>query len=220
MNYRVVLRILGKILCVGGALMLFPLLIALIYKEYTVMLWLLVPIAAQLAIGGGLQFIRKDKLQGEKIYAKEGFVVVALAWVLLSLFSALPYTLGGYIPSYIDAVFEMVSGFTTTGATILGDSVVIEDLPQALLMWRAFTHWIGGMGVLVFVMAFLPQSDIKSIHLMRAEVPGPSVGKLVSRIRLTARILYGIYLGLTVVQFVLLLCGGIGGVLGVNLRKR
>lgn len=132
-------------------------------------------------------------------------MITALSWILISLFGALPFFISGWIPSYIDAVFETVSGFTTTGATIFTE---VESLPRSILVWRSFSHWIGGMGVLVFIMAFVPLSGGRNMHIMKAESTGPDVGKLVPRVRTTALLLYSIYLGLTLLQFVLLLCGG------------
>ena len=161
-------------------------------------------ITSGLLIATGL-LMGLPKPDSKRIYAREGFVMVSLAWILMSLFGALPFTLSGAIPSYIDAFFETVSGFTTTGASVLTD---IEALPDSLLFWRSFTHWIGGMGVIVFVLAFLPQKEMQSMHIMRAEVPGPTVGKLVSKTRATARILYKIYTVMTVAEIIALrLCG-------------
>ena len=145
------------------------------------------------------------KPKNNSIYAKEGLVIVALSWITLSIFGALPFWLSGAIPSYIDALFETVSGFSTTGATILSSGEAIEALPKSLLMWRSFTHWVGGMGVLVFIMAFLPLSGGRNMHIMKAESPGPTVGKLVPKVRKTAFILYSIYFGLTMLEFIFLL---------------
>ena len=145
------------------------------------------------------------KPEKRTIYGKEGMVIVASAWILWSLFGALPFTLSGSIPSYLDAFFETVSGFTTTGSSILTD---VEALPQGMLFWRSFTHWIGGMGVLVFVMVLTTLDKKNSMYLMRAEVPGPEKDKLVPRTMSTARILYGMYLGLTLIEVILLLLGG------------
>ncbi len=143
------------------------------------------------------------KIKNERIYAREGFVIVSLSWILMSFFGALPFVFSGAIPSVIDAVFETVSGFTTTGATILNE---IESLPKSILFWRSFTHWIGGMGVIVFVLAFLPRKDMQSMHILRAEVPGPTVGKIVSKTMVTARILYVIYTVLTLIEVIALIC--------------
>jgi len=200
MNYKMVFSIIGKVMVIEALLMIFPLLVGVIYTE-NVYLAFLVPMVALVGIGLPLSFIKtKDK----SIYAKEGFVTVALTWIIMSLFGALPFVLSGQIPNFIDAVFETVSGFTTTGSSIL---LEVESLYNSIQFWRLFTHWIGGMGVLVFVLAILPASESGIMHVFRAEAPGPSVGKLVSKLTFTARILYGIYMVLTVVEVVFLLCG-------------
>lgn len=157
-------------------------------------------IAAVLAV-----LLTLPKLKHGDIYAREGFVSVALSWLLMSLVGALPFVFSGEIPSYVDAFFEIVSGFTTTGASIL---VNVEELSNASLLWRSLSHWIGGMGVLVFIMAVLPLSEERSMHIMRAEVPGPQVGKLVPRIRHSSAITYLIYIALTVILIILLCLGG------------
>jgi trk system potassium uptake protein TrkH len=151
---------------------------------------------------GALFVWRKPK--DSVLYAREGFVIVSLSWILLSLFGAIPFCISGTIPNYLDALFETVSGFTTTGASILTE---VEPLPRCMLMWRSFTHWVGGMGVLVFIMAFIPLSGGQNMHIMKAESPGPSVSKLVPRVKTTALILYSIYIVMTLVMFVLLLFG-------------
>ena len=159
-----------------------------------------------MALSGALGFLlTRVKPYSDVIYAKDGFVVVSLGWVLMSMIGALPFVLSGDIPHYIDALFETVSGFTTTGASILED---VEGLSRGCMFWRSFTHWIGGMGVLVFIMAVLPMSGEHSMHIMRAEVPGPTVGKLVPRASQTAKILYLIYIAMTVLEMLLLLLGG------------
>ena len=159
-----------------------------------------------MALSGALGFLlTRVKPYSDVIYAKDGFVVVSLGWVLMSMIGALPFVLSGDIPHYIDALFETVSGFTTTGASILED---VEGLSRGCMFWRSFTHWIGGMGVLVFIMAVLPMSGEHSMHIMRAEVPGPTVGKLVPRVRQTAKILYLIYIAMTLLEMLLLLLGG------------
>ncbi|MBR5827599.1 MAG: TrkH family potassium uptake protein [Clostridia bacterium] len=202
MNRRMVLYTVGTVIKIEAALMLLPTICALIYKESCVKA-LLISIALSLAAGFALTLISRP---GNKvIYAREGFITVALAWIALSAFGALPFYISGEIPSYIDAFFETVSGFTTTGASILGN---VEAMSRGLLFWRSFTHWIGGMGVLVFIMAIIPSLSDRSIHLLRAEVPGPIVGKLVPRIKQTTRILYIIYMALTAIMFFLLLAGG------------
>ena len=201
MNYRMISHYIGRILLVESVLLIFPAVGALIYGDDTVLAFA-ITIALLTAIS--VASIRK-KPQKTNIYAKEGYVIVALSWILMSLFGALPFFISGYIPNFVDAFFETVSGFTTTGATILTD---VEALPKSLLFWRSFTHWIGGMGILVFMIAIMPKTESSSMHVMRAEVPGPTVGKLVSKLRATARILYGIYCVLTLLQIVLLAIGG------------
>ena len=201
MNKKMIIFTLGKLLQITGLLMYIPVLVAIIYQEAEG-----ISFAILGALIFGLGTIISFKHPAKKnIYAREGFVIVALSWILISIFGALPFCLTGEIPSFIDAFFEMVSGFTTTGSSILSD---IEALSHASLFWRSFSHWLGGMGILVFVIAFVPISSGRSLHILRAEVPGPVVGKFVSKIRLTARILYIIYAVLTLVETVLLLFGG------------
>ena len=200
MNYRVVCNILGKVLLAEAILLILPLTAAMWYHESVLpFLWTMLPLAL---IGGGLNFV---KPKSGSLFAREGFVVVGLSWVLMSAFGALPFVLAGDIPHYIDALFETVSGFTTTGSSILTD---VEAMSRGCMFWRLFTHWVGGMGVLVFIAAVLPVSGDHYIHVMRAEVPGPTVSKLVPKARKTARILYLIYLVLTLVEAVFLLCSG------------
>lgn len=200
MNYKMVFRTVGRLLLVEAALMILPLAVSMYYDEYLSHIYLAV-IAIVAAAGF---FMTRLKVKNTRIFARDGFAIVSLSWILMSLFGALPFRLSGEIPSMTDAFFETVSGFTTTGATILTN---IEALPKSLLFWRSFTHWIGGMGVIVFVLAILPQRDMQSMHILRAEVPGPTVGKLVSKTRATARILYIIYTVFTLVEiFALLLC--------------
>ena len=201
MNRRMVLYTVGTVIKIEAVLMLLPTVCALIYKESCVKA-LLISVAASLAAGFALTLISRP---GNKvIYSREGFITVALAWLALSFFGALPFYISGEIPRFIDAFFETVSGFTTTGASILPD---VEAMSKGLLFWRSFTHWIGGMGVLVFIMAIIPALSDRNIHLLRAEVPGPIVGKLVPRMRQTTRILYIIYIALTLVEIFLLLIG-------------
>ncbi|MBR6682030.1 MAG: TrkH family potassium uptake protein [Clostridia bacterium] len=202
MNYRIVLYMVGRILQIEGALLVLPFVVSLIYNEEC---WLsfLITIALALALGFALTLIFKKNDQ--MIFAREGFAIVSLAWILLSLVGALPFYISREIPQFADAFFETVSGFTTTGASILQD---VEAMSKGLLFWRSFTHWVGGMGVLVFVMAIFPQESGRSIHIMRAEMPGPIVGKIVPKIKDTAKILYLIYIVMTVIQVILLLLGG------------
>ena len=200
MNNRMIAYIIGRILLTEAALLVLPLLVTVLYGESPVPF--LIPILL-LALCGGAMGWKKPK--STALYARDGLAVVALAWICMSLFGALPFVLSGDIPNYVDAFFETVSGFTTTGSSILTE---IEPLSRGGLFLRSFTHWVGGMGVLVFVMAILPMNDGHGMHLMRAEVPGPTVGNLVSRMSDTAKILYSIYLVMTVVEIVLLLAGG------------
>ncbi len=201
MNGAMVRYILGYILQIEALLLLLPTAVSLYYNDAGLRP-LLISATISMILGYGLRF-RKPKNQ--VIYAREGFAVVSLSWLLMSALGALPFWISQEIPVYIDAFFETVSGFTTTGASIL---TAVEGMSNSLLFWRSFTHWIGGMGVLVFALAVLPMADNRSIHLMRAEVPGPTAGKLVPKMKDTAKILYTIYLGLTILQIFLLRLGG------------
>lgn len=200
MNSSIIRYILGCILKTEAALMLLPCLIAVIYQEKEG-LWYL-PVAAASLLLGVLMSLRKPK--NSVFYLKEGCIATALSWIFLCIFGAIPFCLTGEIPSFTDALFETVSGFTTTGASILSD---VEALSHCSLFWRSFTHWIGGMGVLVFLLAIIPMSGGSNINLMRAESPGPSVGKLVPKMKDTVRILYLIYAGLTAAEIILLVAG-------------
>lgn len=202
MNRRMVFYMMGQMLKVCGALMVLPLIVSLIYSEKCAVDFL-ISIAVALGIGFPMAFF--SRTEDRVIYAKEGFVIVALAWFALSVVGALPFVISGEIPSFVDAFFETVSGFTTTGASILTD---VEAMSRGLLFWRSFTHWVGGMGVLVFIMAIIPSVSDRSIHILRAEMPGPIVGKIVPKSRETAKILYCIYIVVTVVEIVFLLAGG------------
>ena len=164
--------------------------------------WAYVAVLALCLVLG--QLLTHKKPHNPSFYAKEGFVTTALGWIVMSLFGCLPFLITGEIPSFVDALFETVSGFTTTGASILSD---VEALSHCSLIWRSFTHWIGGMGVLVFLLAVLPMVGGSNMHLMKAESPGPSVGKLVPKVRFTAQILYQLYIVLTLLEFILLLLG-------------
>ncbi len=208
MNRRIVLQMVGQIVRLEGVLLCLPLIVSLLYTEWLTAASFGITAAIALAVGFAMVLISRPRTQA--LFAKDGFVIVAAAWVLLSLIGALPFVfspmLGGNvgIPSYVDAVFETVSGLTTTGASILPDPAVLD---HGLLFWRSFTHWIGGMGVLVLIMAIVPSASGRSIHIMRAEMPGPVVGKLVPRIRDTAKILYLLYIGFTLAEIILLVCG-------------
>lgn len=201
MNIKMIFHTLGHILKVEAVLMVLPLIVSFIYNDGNY--WsFIIPIIALLITGFSLSiFIKPTRKQ---LFAKEGFTIVGLSWIIMSLFGCFPFIISQEIPNFIDAFFETVSGLTTTGATILTD---IEALSKSMLFWRSFTHWIGGMGVLVFILAIIPISDGQNIFILRAESTGPQVGKLVSKVRVTARILYVIYLGLTLLQIVLLYLG-------------
>lgn len=200
MNYRIVLYTLGWVLNIEAVCLLLPLLSSVYFKEENVFVY---AFCILLCLAVGLVFTVKPP-KNKMMYAREGFVTVALSWIVISIFGAFPFVFTGYIPNFIDALFETVSGFTTTGATILKD---VEVLPKSLLLWRSFTHWIGGMGVLVFLVALLPLCGGKNMHLLRAESTGPSVSKLVPKVRSSAKILYCIYAFLTVLEIVLLVAG-------------
>lgn len=200
MNVKMIRYLLGIILLIEAGLLLFPLMVALLYGEsprpFLITIGILIFISVPFII------LKPDNMQ---IFAKEGFICVAGAWLLMSVFGAIPFVVSGTIPNFISAFFETVSGFTTTGASILTE---IESLPKGILFWRSFTHWIGGMGVLVFMLAILPLAGGQNMYLMRAEVPGPTKGKLVPKMKNSALILYGIYIVMTIILFlILLLCG-------------
>ena len=199
MNYGMIRYIVGKMLLIEGFLLLFPAFVSFLYGEMEGISFLLTAMLLLL-----VSVLSSRKPENTAIYAKEGFLIVALAWILWSVFGALPFLLSGCIPRFEDAFFEVVSGFTTTGSTILRD---IEGLPKCMNFWRCLTHWVGGMGVLVFVMAVIPLSNKNSMFLMRAEIPGPTCDKLVPKARTTARILYTMYLGLSVAEVIFLLAG-------------
>lgn len=201
MNRKMIVYTLGQILKMEGFLMLLPFLTGLIYQEKAGFYYLGVSVLC--VIIGYIMSYRRPK--NKAIYAKEGFLICAFSWVLLSIFGALPFYLSGEITSYIDALFEIVSGFTTTGSSILTN---IEGLSFAHLFWRSFSHWIGGMGILVFVVAFLPDAGGSTMHILKAEMPGPIVGKLVSKVTVTARILYKIYAVMTILEVIFLMVGG------------
>lgn len=201
MNYSIILYILGWILNFQAAFMVLPCIVALIYQEMAG--WSFAASMA-LCLVIGLPLVRK-KPKNQIFYTAEGFVTTALSWIVLSVMGALPFLFSGSIKAPIDALFETASGFTTTGASILSN---VESLPRSILFWRSFTHWIGGMGVLVFILTLLPLTGGYHMNLMRAESPGPSVDRLVPKVQSTAKILYGIYIGMTIVEIILLLIGG------------
>ena len=208
MNYSIIRRTTGLVLKFEAIFLLLPALTGFVYRERQGLVYL--ALAAALAAAyfaiGFLINLKGDT--GTEFYTKEGFISVALVWVVISICGALPFVLCGDIPHYSDALFETVSGFTTTGSSILTD---VEALSHASLFWRSFTHWVGGMGVIVFVLAIMPMRKRRmgsQMHMMRAESPGPVVGKLVPKIRDTAKILYMIYFGMTVTEIILLLIAG------------
>ena len=202
MNYRIIAKILGWIFSLQGIFMLPPCLVGVIYKEYfDAVVYLILSVACSF-IGF---LLRRIKTISNTFYAKEGFVTVALSWILLSLTGAIPFVLNGDIPSFTDALFEIISGYTTTGSSILTN---VEGLSHSNLFFRSFSHWIGGMGVLVFILAILPMTGGSTMNLLKAESPGPSVSKLVPKMQQTAFILYAIYFVMTLVEIVLLLLGG------------
>ncbi len=204
MNFRAIFNIIGKVLCIVAVFMLPALIICFACGERSGGIALAVSMAIGVALGGPLTRLRPKR---PDIFARDGLVTVGLAWIFVSLLGALPFLLSGAIPNYIDCVFETVSGFTTTGATIIGD---VECLPRGILYWRSFTHWLGGMGVLVFLLILNPLADKNTgegMHLLRAESPGIKASKLVPRMKESAGILYKIYIALTVLEFVLLILG-------------
>ena len=199
MNFKLVFKLTGKVLLVEGFCMLLPLLVSLAYREDPRPFLYTIPL---LLIAGGLLSLLKPK---DHFYAREGFFSVGLIWMLISLFGGLPFFFCGYFPTFADCFFESASGFTTTGASILP---AVEGLPYGILFWRSFTHWLGGMGVLVLTIALLPSLGNRTLHLMKAESPGPIVSKLVPKTSQSSKILYGIYCGMTIVEiFVLRLVG-------------
>lgn len=199
MNYRMIGYTLGWILMFEAGFLLVPLVTSIFFFEW----WPMASILITMVICGGFGFLfAYKKPENKELYAKDGLVIVALSWIVLSLFGAFPFVISGCIPNFIDAFFETASGFTTTGSSIVP---AVEELPNCILMWRSFTHWVGGMGVLVFIMAFLPLGGAQNLHIMRAESPGPTVSKLVPKMRTTALILYLIYFILTLVMFITLL---------------
>lgn len=200
MNFRMIGQVVGRVLCIEAALMLLPMIAAVIYDESPV------PFLITIGITGGIGLVMwRVRAKSGGITARDGFLIVGLSWIAMSLLGAIPFVLTGDIPNYVDALFETISGLTTTGASVVTSP---ESMTRGGMFWRLFTHWIGGMGILVFVLAVLPMSGNRSMHIMRAEVPGPTVGKLVPRIRKTASILYLLYIALTLVETVLLIAGG------------
>ena len=203
MNRRMIFRVIGSILQIEAIFLVLSGVVSAIYKENKSLLAFLLSAVIAITVGTLLKTFSKPKTF--VIYAKEGFVIVAFAWMLMSLIGALPFVISGDIPSYVDAVFEIVSGFTTTGASIVTS---FDGISHGTLFWRSFSHWIGGMGILVFVTAILPSVSERPIHILRAEMPGPTMGKLLPRLKDTAVILYIIYVIMTVILIALLIFGG------------
>ena len=201
MNFKMIKYTLGWLLLFESVFLLIPLITAIFFAEWRMVTAFLLSSLISAAIGA-LAMVRRPI--NRVLYSRDGFALVAISWITLSIFGSLPFVFSGITSNYIDALFETVSGFTTTGASIFSD---IEALPASVIIWRSFMHWIGGMGVLVFVMAFLPLGGAHNINIMRAESTGPSVSKLVPRVRKTAIILYGIYICMTLLQTALLLIG-------------
>lgn len=201
MNYKIIRYTVGWVLNFEAACMVLPLICAGIYGEREFGVFALC--AAVCVICGAL--LTAVKPENKAMYSKEGYVIVALSWLVISLFGSFPFVISGTIPNFVNALFETVSGFTTTGASILPE---VESLPRSILFWRSFTHWIGGMGVLVFLVAILPLSGGNNLYLIKAESPGPSVSKLVPKVKSTAKILYGIYILFTLLEIIFLLAGG------------
>lgn len=202
MNYKMIGYIMGQILKTLAFGMLLPIGVGFIYGEHHVALSFGVPFLITMAVA---LILTIKKPANNSIYSMEGFVSVAASWLAMSAIGALPFVISGEIPNYVNALFETVSGFTTTGSTILTD---VESMSRSCIFWRCFTHWLGGMGVLMFVLAIMSSNDSRTMHMMRAECPGPNVGRLVSKSTFTARILYGIYIALTAIEIILLLFGG------------
>lgn len=201
MNYSMIVFILGHLLKFESVFLILPTIVGFIYRETDAFVYLGLSLGLYLL---GTVFTYK-RSPSKQFYPKEGFVTVAFGWIVLSIFGALPFVLTGDIPSFVDALFETISGFTTTGASILSD---VEALSHANLFWRSFTHWVGGMGVFIFILAILPMIGGSTIHLMKAEAPGPSVDKFVPKVKDTAKILYLLYIGITLLQVVCLLLAG------------
>ena len=202
MNHKMIVYLTAQIVRAVGILLLLPAVVAGIYGELPSLIGFAATSAGMIVLGTLVTLI---KPQNKSVYTREGMAVVACSWIACSVLGALPYVISGEIPNLADAIFETASGLTTTGSTILND---IEAMSRSCLFWRAFTHFIGGMGVLIFMLAVMPQSDTRTMHLVRAESAGPTAGKLVAKMSLSVRILYCIYITLTAAETILLLCGG------------
>ena len=201
MNIRMIIKIIGYLLMVEAGCMVPSLAVSLINRQNDTKAFIISIII--LTVFGFI--MSRFPTKSKTFYARDGFAIVSLGWILVSVFGALPFVISGAIPSYVDAFFETVSGFTTTGSTILRQ---VEGLPKGILFWRSFTNWVGGMGVLVMMISVLPAAGANTVHIMKAESPGPDPGKLVPRIGKSSKILYLMYAGLTLIMIVLLLLGG------------
>lgn len=214
MNYRSVLYVIGRIFIILGLLMILPLFVSVYYTlsgfDEASYMSFIIPIVLLIVSGILLKLFKPRQI---RILAREGFVICGVSWILISLFGALPFVISGCIPNFVDAFFETASGFTTTGATILKE---IHSLPKSILFWRSFTHWIGGMGILSFMIAVVPKSKGNSMYIMKAEVPGPKAGKVSAKISKSARILYIIYFVMTILEILFLFIGG--RITGDNIR--
>ncbi|NEZ46435.1 TrkH family potassium uptake protein [Clostridium niameyense] len=202
MNYPIVFKILGNVVKYEALVMIFPLIVSMHYGGGDSSSFA-ITIAIMLFIGF---LMSRIKPKNKTFYAKEGFLSVSVCWIVISLLGALPFYISGAIPSFVDCIFETVSGFTTTGATILGE---VQSLPKGILFWRSFTHWVGGMGILIFTLALMPSVGGNTIHLLKAESPGPTPGKIAPRIKQTAKLMYLVYFAMTVIEIVLLLMAGL-----------
>lgn len=215
MNYKLIANYIGNILRIEGLFMIPGAFVSLYYREYKCVIAFGISIAALLVVG---QLMHIVKPKQRTVFVREGFAIVSLSWIAISLFGALPFFINREIPNFIDCFFETVSGFTTTGSSILSN---VEAMSKGLLYWRSFSHWLGGMGVLVFLVAVIPKgkdNDAESLYILRAESPGPTFGKLVSKMRQTARILYLIYIVLTVIEIILLVIGGMPSLIACLIR--
>lgn len=214
MNIKIIFYVLGKVLSLLACFLLFPLICGIIYKEnWNILLSFIITIIISLIISFAFIIFSDKKNMKKNFYAKEGFIIVAITWIIFSVIGSLPFYISNSIPIFIDALFETISGFTTTGSSILKD---IEIMPKSMLFWRSMTHFIGGMGVIVFALAVLPRSP-HNIHIMKAEVPGHIFGKVVSSMKKTAIYMYGLYISLAATLFILLLPSGIGIFESLNL---
>ena len=203
MNTKIISYVISNLFRLMMFLLLFPLVVSIYYKEgVKLSMAYIIPIIILAILS---YFLSNKAVENQSFFSKEGLVIVALSWLLISFFGALPFVISGDIPNMVDAFFESVSGFTTTGASILPE---VESLNKSIIFWRSFTHLVGGMGVLVLVLAILPKGNNQALHIMRAEVPGPTVGKLVAKMSYNSRILYIIYIVITIIMIILLLVGG------------